>query len=318
MKRTRNVFPTDEIPHLWAHKVQGSGRNQSGNLFFENEIIFSYGHHFPIAKHVTSASGKQTAILFTTSSYSVTTSKHISNVRLSIPHGTKVFHVSNVLASYPSDHTRNLAAYVRESEQALTKAIKSRKYGLETLNIAFGYQDAAREYAKFFRQPVPRFPFLPKSKSLDGLKEKLKAREAKAAIKDAAEQKIREAAHAERRRIQSLEQAEKLALWLDGSLAVDTWMLGSHDTALRIVSDEVQTSRGVRVPVSHAVLALAMVRKVMARNEEFVTNGHTIHVGHYKLDRIATDGTVYAGCHVIKFEAIQRIAPALDALGVPA
>jgi hypothetical protein len=312
-KRHREVFPTDEIPHLWAHKTQESARNQQGNLFFENGIIFSYGHHFPIAKHVTSPNGKQTAILVTTRGHSVTTAKHISSVRQSISRDALRFDVPDVLVGL-NDHGPNLRAYIRESVQALTKAAKSRKYGTQLLSEAFGYRESARAYAKFFRQPVPRFPFLPTAKTLDGLKERIKIREAKAAIKDAVAQKRREAEYAERRRIQSLEQAEKLELWLSGSPAVDTWMINGCDTALRITGDEVQTSRGARVPIAHAIAALAVVRRVMARNEEFVTNGHTIHVGHYTLDKITTDGTIYAGCHVIKFEAIQRIAPLLDVI----
>jgi len=47
-KRAKHVFGTGEIPHLWAHKVQDSARNARGNLYFENDTIFSYGGHFPI------------------------------------------------------------------------------------------------------------------------------------------------------------------------------------------------------------------------------------------------------------------------------
>ena len=48
-KRSKQVFNTGEIPHLWAHKVQASARNAQGNIYFEDETIYSYGPHFPIA-----------------------------------------------------------------------------------------------------------------------------------------------------------------------------------------------------------------------------------------------------------------------------
>jgi hypothetical protein len=105
--------------------------------------------------------------------------------------------------------------------------------------------------------------------------------------------------------------------------ALERWMRGDnvylgyygygHATALRVKGDEVETSRGASFPVSHAWRGLALVRAVMARGEQWETNGHSCHLGHYRIDRITPDGTVYAGCHVVTFAAIDRIAPILDA-----
>jgi hypothetical protein len=78
----------------------------------------------------------------------------------------------------------------------------------------------------------------------------------------------------------------------------------------------VETSRGAQVPISHALRGLRFVRSVVARGEEFVTNGHTFHLGHYKIDRIEVDGTLHAGCHVISLAEIKRIAPVLESLNV--
>src|SRR5579872_7219827 len=106
--RRRNVFPTDEIPHLWMHKSQDSARNPGGNLFFHDDTIYSYGHHFPIARHVTNGKqGKreQSAVLFTTGRYSVTTSKHIGMVRGAIPKDVQVFEVPNLGREYHPHQT---------------------------------------------------------------------------------------------------------------------------------------------------------------------------------------------------------------------
>ncbi len=88
------------------------------------------------------------------------------------------------------------------------------------------------------------------------------------------------------------------------------------DTLLRITGNEVETSRGARVPVSHAKRGLALVRKVVASGQEFIANGHTLHLGHYAVSKITADGTLTAGCHVIKFAEIENLAPALDAVTV--
>src|SRR6267378_6539904 len=110
-KRAKHVFDTGEIPHLWAHKVQESARNAQGNLYFGGDTIYSYGSHFPIARHVVDNPTKKnpkSAILFTTRSYSVTTSGHISAVRSAIPKDVPVFHVYNPALS-PRE---SLACYV--------------------------------------------------------------------------------------------------------------------------------------------------------------------------------------------------------------
>ena len=94
-KRKKHVFDTGEIPHLWAHRTQDDARNRQGNLHFTGDTIYSYGSHFPIARHVTNDAGER-AVLFTTATYSVTTSSHCSAVRSAISSGIRVFHVSNV------------------------------------------------------------------------------------------------------------------------------------------------------------------------------------------------------------------------------
>lgn len=112
-------------------------------------------------------------------------------------------------------------------------------------------------------------------------------------------------------------QKEYLSAWLRGE---DTGYMSLYDVPvqLRIVGDEIETTKGARFPVSHAKRGLALVRAVMSRGEEWHTNGHTCHLGHYSLDRITPDGTVYAGCHVVPFASIERIASAVDAYVVPA
>lgn len=83
---------------------------------------------------------------------------------------------------------------------------------------------------------------------------------------------------------------------------------------LRIDGDQVLTTRGVRFPVSHAKRALAFVRRVRESGQAYVRNGHTIHLGPYALDRMEPDGTVKAGCHVVSWEEIERIALFLDSI----
>jgi hypothetical protein len=97
-KRTRTVFGTDEIPHLWAHGLEEGRkiRNGSSNIYAEGDTIYSYGPHFPIARRVTvpalvtvgtfnpakgrrktrEVEGTRTVFLYTTRRYSNTTRGH--------------------------------------------------------------------------------------------------------------------------------------------------------------------------------------------------------------------------------------------------
>src|SRR5258708_13051749 len=116
-KRKKHVFATSEIPHLWAHRTQDEARNRQGNLYFTGDTIYSYGSHFPIARHVTNDAGVR-SVLFTTATYSVTTSSHCSAVRSAIPSGIRVFHVPNVCHGRysgtdltPDHHSSNLPTY---------------------------------------------------------------------------------------------------------------------------------------------------------------------------------------------------------------
>lgn len=68
MARTKHVFDTNEVPYLWAHQTQSDARNAQGNLYFRGDTIYSYGEHFPIARHVTNSKCKP-AVLFTTRTY---------------------------------------------------------------------------------------------------------------------------------------------------------------------------------------------------------------------------------------------------------
>jgi hypothetical protein len=316
MPRQRHVFPTSEIPHLWAHRVQDDARNPQGNLYFKGDTIYSYRDSYPIASHV--ACGKKSAVLIRAGlAYSVTTSGHISAVRSSIPRDVTVFEVPSVQTTWTwspqgPDHETNLKYFVAESSEHLQKAERSRKCGLYELEAAFQYKETATRYAKFFGLPSPlkSFSFLPKGNALTQLNQKLDERKERAKASDAEKHAREEARRAEQRRIEALDAEERNELWRQGNPhARPAW---GAPTMLRIRGSEVETSKGARVPVEHALRALRVVRCVVNRGQEFIPNGHSLHVGHYRIDRIEVNGTVHAGCHVITFEEIERIAPVLE------
>ena len=309
-KRKKHVFDTGEIPHLWAHRTQEEARNRQGNLYFTSDTIYSYGSHFPIARHVTNDAGER-AVLFTTATYSVTTSSHCSAVRSAIPSGIPVFHVPNVCHGRYSgseltadDHGGNLADYAERIEKYVITSARARSsYAKEWNNDhAVRLRDEAFAYCAFFGLPVPNISEVREldSEALTAIRK----REAKRTA-EKAEQTKRERAEA------VIRQQELITKWRAGQYS---GCLYDVPAMLRIDGNEVVTSRGARFPVSHAKRALAFVRKVHESGQAYVRNGRTIHLGPYALDRIEANGTVKAGCHVVSWEEIERIAPALEAV----
>ena len=202
------------------------------------------------------------------------------------------------------DHAGNLADYTERTDKHVVTSARARSsYAKEWIHgHAVSLRDEAFAYCAFFGLPVPKIPEVPELNS-DALTA-IRKREAKRAA-EKAEQTKRERAEA------VVRQQELITEWRAGQYS---GFLYDVPVMLRIHGEEVVTSRGARFPVSHAKRALALVRKVRESGQAYVRNGHTIHLGPYAVDRIEPDGTVKAGCHVVSWEEIERIAPDLDSV----
>ena len=321
MKRTRNVYPSNEIPHLWAHKTQDSARNPQGNFYFDGATIYSYGSHFPIARHITHA-GKA-AILFTTRSYSSTTAGHIRAVRRAIPGNIPVFEIP-LVRSYndvAAEIHSGIAYHNEQVKQALTalKAAKSRPSKASRYITYEKARIAANSFTDFFtrRKGIPP---LPDDAELAAIYwEQERKRQERQAARDA-KRSARWRAYEEERKRTAEERAarmpELLERWRAGETVPElSYCYGYYDglpVALRLKGDTVETTKGIRIPVSHAIAALALLRRLKANGQTYQRNGHTIHLGYYPLDSFDSDGTLTAGCHVITWDEITRFAPVLD------
>ena len=134
------------IAHLWANQLQDEARN-SGNFYFNGSTIYSYGGHFPIAKHIEKDGER--AVLFTTRGYSNTTARHISVTRQAASH-------LNVIKCYNPNttHEENFNRWKIDAELVaakLPKAKKPEKY----LNELEYINSQANKYAQFFGLELP-------------------------------------------------------------------------------------------------------------------------------------------------------------------
>jgi hypothetical protein len=136
-----------QVAHLWANQLQDEARN-SGNFYFNGKTIYSYGGHFPIAKHITNERGEN-AVLFTTRGYSNTTARHIAVTRQAANH-------LNVIKCYNPNtiHAENFNSWKVNAELVaakLPKAKKPEKY----LNELDAISREANKYADFFGVEIP-------------------------------------------------------------------------------------------------------------------------------------------------------------------
>ncbi len=294
-KRVKHVHKFDMVAHLWAHKAQDSARNPCGNFYFDGDTIYSYGSHFPIARHVETNRGQ--AVLFTTRDYSVSTSGHKNVVAGACRHLT-VFHVAHVCNSNRAGQFDEYRERFIETAKRYTKARTNKPYILGELR---GLVGEANQFAQFFglrsRLSMP--------KDTTAMMEECREIERR-------ERERKQRADAKKRReyeARRVEAIAKLDNWANGG-AIDHYAFGGYDlpTRLRINGDTLETSHGAEVPLDHAIKAFRVIKRLHDKGQAYERNGHTIHLGQFALDAIDTAGNVRAGCHNVAWPEIARVA----------
>lgn len=277
-----------QLAHLWANKSRESAR--ASNFYFEGDVIYSYGSHFPIARHYKGV------VLITSKRRSVSTSAHISATRYACPH-LKCFTVADVMRE---PCAADLKDYREQIEGLAMDAARARdpEWKIKALQ---GAVNEANEFAEKFGFKT-RFEM---PGNLAELKERAKIQSAKKAKETAARNARLE-----------LENAENLKKWLAGelnSLGYDIQKVylrrcesegGELDKEKRGVP-RMQTSKGATVPLVEAEKAFRFV--MLKREKGWHRNGDSFAVGEFHLDAVNDQGVV-AGCHRIEWGEIERFA----------
>lgn len=269
------AVPHDSVAHAWAHNT---GRARRGfNMFWEGDglgrTVYSYGHHFPIARFV-----RESVVLFTTDTHSVSTSKHKTITRRAVPVSAVVYSVPDVLADTETGHKANWEAMAAEVRQCIAKAARARIYGESWLRQARGWADSANLYAAEFGLTVDALEAVELSpQAIQRVKEQEAAARAAEAVR------VRE--------------------------ALERWKVGQTDRAphtsrpaLRVRGDMLETSWGIRVPLAQALPMFRLALRCAAMGREFRPD-RPHKVGGWTLDRITARGDVVAGCHCLTLAA---------------
>lgn len=288
-----------EVCHYWAHKVQPFG--QCGDIFFEGDVIYSYGRHFPMAAHAAEG-----IVLLTTRKYSVSTAKHLSLVRWATPLSYRVIEVPNA-SPRGGEHLENLKDFQRRIDKEISDLSRCRQGVDRRLREISSLQEQANVYRQTFLDGKGTLPVLPAD--FQKIIEKAREREARKDFADAAKSARQREAREERERLNALNLDEKIIAWREGKAVSLPRNMSS--VLLRLKGDTVETSKGARVPLGDAETVYRLWRRcgetgggyLPAANNEF-----PLKVGVYTLNMIDTDGNIRIGCHTITPEEAERFA----------
>jgi hypothetical protein len=101
------------------------------------------------------------------------------------------------------------------------------------------------------------------------------------------------------------EQAEALIKWRAGENVYHNFEV----TALRVHGDEIQTSRGARIPLAEAVRAWPLLQKIASSGEAL--RPENMRLGYYQVSSISSEALI-VGCHVIPMAEVLNVASALN------
>lgn len=100
-KREKHSYAKfEDLAHLLAHKDGKVAYCRNGRL--KDNVIYSYGYHFPIARMYTDKRGLKT-VFFTTDTYGSTTAQHISSTRWACNHMNILYMLHPILVGNKED-----------------------------------------------------------------------------------------------------------------------------------------------------------------------------------------------------------------------
>jgi len=277
-----------ELTHIWANDPNPSVSKSANSMSCYNGKLFSYSTC--IAQIVDNT------VIHNTYGYSVTTSKQQGLAQYASRH-----YSSHIYLEFPNrglDHLlfnqSDFENFVlkhnnRLIDEALLKASRSRKYSDQFKAEALRIIGNLTKYALFYNlsYTVP---------NTDDLTE--------AAIKADKEYKALEKI---RRAERIKAQAEALENWRKGDDIRNHFEI----TALRIKDDVIETSRGAKIPLEHAVKFWGLIKTWHEKGTSYVKDNHSIHLGNYCVNRFEND-VLTVGCHQIPYSEIQNIANQLQ------
>ena len=308
-----------EVVHAWAGRHSDDGKNPGQSVYFVGLTIFSYGYHFPMARHISFND-----VLLTYDSYSNTTCRHQSEVWRSVSHKNTLY-VHDVLDPLGAG---GVAQTIAAAESLLKTAAKRRSKDKAGDDIHSAWQRVENLYEiaamSDFKAEWKRLPALAKRKLgatrklIAACKVDLDSAMAKMVKADCAAQKLARAKKEKARKLQESEMTVILGEWLLGERGNQGMhrvrdILGTDGLRLGDTGLTVTTTQGLVVPAEDCRRAWPLIQRVYRGEGGVVlTEAQQARFGNFQLSRIEKDGTVVVGCHRFKRWMVEHLAAQLE------
>ena len=287
----KKVFQnTSEVVHVFAQQTQSEGRNQSRSIYFKDNRIYSYGSHYLLGEFINS-----NTIIINDFGYSVTTSKHISEL-INATSQHNIFYTSSIDVKHVETEINGFMKHLAKArkpeiyisninrlESNLTKWVefckknKIKKEHFSKYNFVVNKSDY--KYKKIVK--ISNSLLTPETI------EKLKAKGKKDAIKQKAK---------DRRQL-------KTKLDKFNTYKIDRFKIGEFDY-LRLSQNGkfVETSQHIRIEKNEAKrLYFAIKKKIDIRGQK---------IGYYTVNKI-DNKALTVGCHKICIKSVQKVGQLL-------
>jgi hypothetical protein len=283
----KKVFSnTSEVVHVFAQQTQQEGRNQSGSIYFYDNKIYSYGSHYLLGEFIN-----KDTIIINDFGYSVTTSKHINELR----NATRQY---NVFFTSLID-VKNIENVIEANLKCLAKSRKGETY----IDIINKLEKGLTKWVKFCKENkikkehFSKYNFVVNKSDYKYKKivkianslltpdaiEKIKAKGKKDAIKQKAKDK------------------KDLKIKLDkfNTYKIDRFKIGEFDY-LRLSQNGqfVETSQNIRIEKSDAQRLYFSIKN----NFNIIGN----KIGYYIVNKI-DNKALTIGCHKICIKSVQKV-----------
>ena len=297
----KTFYKSSELPHLWAHGLATQARCPSAESI-EGDAYMSY--NTVIGRRYEHKGAR--CFLVNDTSYSATTSKHQSAMRLAIPSDALEFHIGNLTMGERMDFGTHKQTGARVFEYAMEqaaesalKAEKARKQDSKDFHAGrqSEWLESARKASEFFglRRKV--------DESTIG---RLKASKVRAEL-------AQKKADALREKVRIAKDADDIRDWLMGKSVYLSHALPCYLRTERPVDAdparscvlEIITSKGARISYDAGKRTFEFAMK--ARAKGWHQNGSTFAIDSYHLSAVNEQGII-AGCHRISWSEIERFA----------
>lgn len=287
----KKVFQnTSEVVHVFAQQTQSEGRNQSGSIYFRDNKIYSYGSHYLLGEFINDET-----IIINDFGYSVTTSKHISEL-INATSQYNQFYTSSIDIKYVQTEINcNLKKLAKANKPEiyisniiklgnnLTKWVKFCKDNKIKKEHFYRYNYIVNKSDYNYKKMVKIANSLLTPEAI----EKIKAKGKKDAIKQKAKDK------------------RELKTKIDkfNAYKIDRFKIGEFDY-LRLSENKkfVETSQNIRIEKNEAKkLYFAIKKKVDIKGQK---------IGYYTINKI-DNKALTVGCHKICIKSVQKVGEIL-------